>query len=166
MIQIRIRRKLTLLYVFVLNIFAENIETTTSSPTSSLTDGYHPPVVTNKTAIEDVRSFNSGISASSTVYPLVKTTTDFTVQPSSQSVECLNNATYFVYQNNLCDASDPQSYISSRKALYSCANRCGRPPPHTKGTRKESACDAICVVYNDCCQDTLLACPETFYRGT
>ncbi|GFS22863.1 hypothetical protein ElyMa_001625800 [Elysia marginata] len=155
-----------LLYLFVLNIFAENIETTTSSPTSSLNDGYHPPVVRKKTAIEDVRSFNSGISVSSTVYPFVKSTSDFTVQPGSQSVECLNNATYFAYQNNLCDASDPQSYISSEKAHYSCANQCGRPPPHTKGTRKECACDALCVVYKDCCQDTPVACPETYYRGT
>ncbi|GFR81682.1 hypothetical protein ElyMa_004077100 [Elysia marginata] len=153
----------SLISLFIVAIFVENIEGTTTSTTT----GHYHRVTANRTAIQDGKSQNDAYLSSSTVQTesVTPTTSSFTLSYDSQSVDCLNDATHFVYQNNLCDARDPESYIGSNKAYFSCVNRCGKPPPFTRGHRKECACDAGCVVYDDCCKDMLAACPETHSTG-
>ena len=89
----------------------------------------------------------------------------FTLAYLSQSFECRNIATNFVFQNDLCGAKDPQSYLNLKKSFYSCANRCGENPPYSDRGREECACDEVCFAYDDCCRDMPTVCPEIYNRG-
>ena len=80
--------------------------------------------------------------------------------------DCQAKATAFVYQKKkLCDGYDPQNYLESKKAVFSCSQRCGYTPPYLRQGQEICACDAICYLHGDCCWDMSVACPKTYTRG-
>ncbi|KAK3720254.1 hypothetical protein RRG08_007876 [Elysia crispata] len=110
------------------------------------------------------------ISETDASTPDTSSTTDFSSKPFTlaylrQSLECRNTATNFVYQNDLCGAKDPQSYLNLKKSFYSCAYRCGESPLFSDRGTDECACDEICIVYGDCCRDMPIVCRETYDIG-
>ncbi|GFR59972.1 hypothetical protein ElyMa_000067000 [Elysia marginata] len=82
------------------------------------------------------------------------------------SPRCRENATDFVYKNNLCNAAtDPKNYLNSNKERYSCLGRCGHARPYSKQGQEMCACDPLCVLHNDCCRDMKIACPQEYATG-
>ncbi|KAK3728452.1 hypothetical protein RRG08_017252 [Elysia crispata] len=73
--------------------------------------------------------------------------------------DCSHEVTKFVHENNLCRSTDPGSYMSSARELYTCVNRCGSRPVFGK-IHTECGCDKSCVLHFDCCRDFSTACPE------
>ncbi|GFS21864.1 hypothetical protein ElyMa_001603700 [Elysia marginata] len=162
------RQILTLLSLCVFNISAKNIDATASiskTARSSSTKVYNHSASTSQAAfLREERS--NGDRYTRPLSSTLETTPLFTRPYAVQSSECLNNATTFVYQKNLCDASDPNSYVANKKAVYSCENRCDKIRPFKIKGGDWCACDADCVVHADCCRDMAQVCPETYARGT
>ncbi|GFS15396.1 hypothetical protein ElyMa_001448200 [Elysia marginata] len=77
---------------------------------------------------------------------------------------CLEEATKFVYQNNLCGALDPESYLVLAKAKYSCEHRCARKPVYGR-RQSECGCDGTCLLHDDCCGDFHAVCPEIYLKS-
>ena len=95
------QRKWTLLLLLVLRSNAESAERTNSKQTYN-----HPQTV--KKLPTDGAQYDSTSSIFST--SLVSSTPHFTLPYVRNSLICRHIATAFLYRNNLCDASDPNSY--------------------------------------------------------
>ncbi|GFN83586.1 vitronectin [Plakobranchus ocellatus] len=81
--------------------------------------------------------------------------------PRIDENRCQDMFTRFAYDQNLCGASDVNHYIVSKKAQFSCANRCGQ----TRKLSEDCACDNLCVVYQDCCRDMRQECADLHNRS-
>ncbi|GFR67638.1 hypothetical protein ElyMa_003711500 [Elysia marginata] len=122
------------------------------------------------TRVESTHSVldNKRVDSSSTVSatPLTFSTPGpYTLPYLRSNRKCRANATDFVYKNKLCDASDPETYSTSQKARYSCVHRCDEFMPYSEQGHDKCACDAACLVHNDCCRDMSLVCPKTYAQG-
>ena len=125
------------------------------------------PVVNTERTVTPLyhTAFTAKSTTGSSLAPSSSDYTYFTLPYLRNGCECRNIATDFVYQNNLCDAHDPKSYLGSKRAFYSCAHQCSHKHPYSERSREQCACDDICVVYDDCCRDMSVACPQTYTRG-
>ena len=95
------------------------------------------------------------------------TTTPYmvTVPYESLDLQCKMMATNFAYQNDLCMATDPASYLESATAVYSCLNRCGQAVAYSADGVRECSSDPACVAYQDCCRDMSIVCPQAYRDG-
>ena len=104
----------------------------------------------------DIISKGNKDHTSTTIWSL----TEFTVR--HEVSECLDTATQFAYQDNLCaDASDPESYLDLGRSRYTCMDRCGQAPTYGRKVN-ECRCDARCKWLGDCCRDMEQMCPEYY----
>ncbi|GFS02975.1 hypothetical protein ElyMa_002877500 [Elysia marginata] len=97
-----------------------------------------------------------------TTFSMYDSTEPFTVFPDDTA--CLEEATNFVYQNNLCGALDPESYLVLAKAKYTCEHRCARKPVYGR-LQSECGCDGTCLLHGDCCRDFHAVCPEIYLKS-
>ncbi|RUS71440.1 hypothetical protein EGW08_020801 [Elysia chlorotica] len=65
---------------------------------------------------------------------------------------------------DVCGAPTPEDYIRSNAARYTCLNRCGQVPPFGN-PQLECACDAKCLIHDDCCTDIADVCPYIYTAG-
>ncbi|GFR89841.1 hypothetical protein ElyMa_000803300 [Elysia marginata] len=114
----------------------------------------------NKIPTSDFEMFNISTQTKETS----ETTEPFTV--FLNHTVCLEEATNFVYQyqNNLCGAMDPESYLVLAKAKYTCEHRCARKPVYGR-SQSECACDETCLLHGDCCGDFHAVCPEIYLKS-
>ena len=104
-------------------------------------------------------------SSGPTFTTILPSTQQFSLLSFKNNSECRENATRYVYENNLCGAGDIPSYLSSRKAFYSCSDRCGHTPTYSPNGQDQCACDMMCEAHNDCCRDMATTCPDVHRRG-
>ena len=156
---------LTSLCFLASSTMAENIETDGESITSDVSTIGRLAINAQRYATTQQDLLTSYTSTRMFYWTRSSFATYLTIPYSTYSSECRNLATDFVYQNNLCDARDPQGYLDSKKAFYSCEHRCGHKQPYSERSREQCACDEICVVYDDCCRDMSVVCPQTYTRG-
>ena len=105
------------------------------------------------------------VSQTQSTQTLSTSTPYFTFPYDSLDLQCKVVATDFSYRNNLCHASDPESYVKSNKQLYSCVNRCGQAMTGTLNHFQACSCDKRCIVHEDCCRDMPLVCQDTYQEG-
>ncbi|KAK3726958.1 hypothetical protein RRG08_004052 [Elysia crispata] len=74
------------------------------------------------------------------------------------------NISHLAYQGNWCGASDPENYLKTNMAMFTCSGRCGKKPPYGN-LRSECACDERCYIHEDCCPDMVTVCPATYEAG-
>ena len=85
--------------------------------------------------------------------------------PATKSItHCRDMSESFVYKGNRCGAPDPASYRASWTLHYTCTGRCGGVPAYSMDD-PACGCDAICVLYGDCCEDMALLCADLYKRA-
>ncbi|GFN99439.1 hypothetical protein PoB_002594500 [Plakobranchus ocellatus] len=82
---------------------------------------------------------------------------------SYEEIQCQNILTNYSYDQNLCGASDVESFLREKKEQFTCFNRCNHAV--TYGNTRDCACDDLCVVHNDCCRDMRQVCTDVYTRG-
>ncbi|GFO22890.1 hypothetical protein PoB_004939500 [Plakobranchus ocellatus] len=78
-------------------------------------------------------------------------------------LECQNDLYSFPHSEYLCGSPDFSKNPNISKAHYTCADRCGFAPIY--GNPLECACDALCLLYGDCCWDIPNACPQAYAQA-
>ncbi|GFO22884.1 hypothetical protein PoB_004938900 [Plakobranchus ocellatus] len=78
-------------------------------------------------------------------------------------LECQNDLYSFPHSEYLCGSPDFSKNLNISKAHYTCADRCDFAP--TYGNPLECACDALCLLYGDCCWDIPSACPQIYAQA-
>ncbi|GFN93116.1 hypothetical protein PoB_001962200 [Plakobranchus ocellatus] len=91
-------------------------------------------------------------------------TVDFTIPYRDEDSECQQIAFDYVYRENICGAPDPDTYMETAKARYTCKDRCGDVPIYGKDLF-DCACDERCIAHRDCCRDFSVACPDIHTTG-
>ena len=118
-----------------------------------------PLTISTNVTLHTGFGWSSSVSTLSTHQPL-KTSTQ-TLPPGSISAydasQCLASVTTWAYKTAACAAPDQESYTTTRRAHYSCFNRCGEKP-NSGDVMGECGCDKTCELHGDCCEDFSLVC--------
>ncbi|GFO07377.1 hypothetical protein PoB_003388200 [Plakobranchus ocellatus] len=80
------------------------------------------------------------------------------------SLRCSKLAAAVAHQKQFCKSQTANAYMELAKAQFTCEDRCGDTPVFGKDLLN-CACDEVCIVYGDCCQDISSVCPQIHATG-